>query len=37
MNRGTARQATFLNDEDYQSFVRTLAEAHSRWAIEVFA
>jgi hypothetical protein len=28
MNRGTARQATFLADQDYQVFLDTLAEAH---------
>ncbi len=25
MNRGTARQASFLNDGDYQAFLNTLA------------
>jgi hypothetical protein len=28
MNRGTARQATFVNDGDYQAFLNTLGEAH---------
>jgi REP element-mobilizing transposase RayT len=37
MNRGTARQAIFLNHEDYDGFVKTVAEAHRRWGIEVFA
>jgi REP element-mobilizing transposase RayT len=37
MNRGTARQAIFLNDGDYQAFLNTLAEAHRLWGIEVFA
>ncbi len=30
MNRGTARQATFLNDSDYQAFLNTLGEAHRK-------
>lgn len=37
MNRGTARQATFLNDGDYQSFLQTLGEANRQWGIEVYA
>ena len=37
MNRGGARQATFLDDDDYQAFLDTLAEAHRLWGIEVFA
>jgi REP element-mobilizing transposase RayT len=37
MNRGTARQATFLDEEDYGSFIKTVAEAHRRWEVEVFA
>jgi REP element-mobilizing transposase RayT len=37
MNRGTAHQSTFLNDEDYETFVKSIAEAHRRWEIEVFA
>lgn len=37
MNRGGARQATFLGDDDYQAFLDTLAEAHRLWGIEVFA
>jgi REP element-mobilizing transposase RayT len=37
MNRGGARQATFLDDDDYQVFLDTLAEAHRLWGIEVFA
>jgi REP element-mobilizing transposase RayT len=36
MNRGRARQVTFLNDGDYQAFLNTLAEAHRLWGIEVF-
>ncbi len=37
MNRGTARQATFLRDDDYQTFLNTVAEANKQWGIEVFA
>src|SRR5881296_3396831 len=37
MNRGTARQVTFLSDEDYGECLKTLSEAHSLWGIEVFA
>ena len=37
MNRGTARQATFLEEQDYEAFLKTLAEAHVRWGVEVFA
>jgi putative transposase len=37
MNRGAARQPTFVEDGDYQSFLDTLAEAHRLWGIEVFA
>ena len=37
MNRGTARQATFLQDQDYEAFLKALAEAHVLWGLEVFA
>ena len=37
MNRGGARQATFLDDDDYQAFLDILAEVHRLWGIEVFA
>ena len=37
MNRGSARQATFLEEKDHQSFLSTLGEAHRLWAIEVFS
>jgi REP element-mobilizing transposase RayT len=37
MNRGAARQATFVTDHDYHSFLHTVAEARQRWGIEVFA
>jgi putative transposase len=36
INRGTARQATFLQDQDYERFLKTLAEAHVLWGVEVF-
>jgi hypothetical protein len=28
INRGTARQATFLQEQDYTAFLKTLAEVH---------
>ena len=31
MNRGAARQATFLNDGDYRVFLNTVAEACRLW------
>jgi len=31
MNRGRARQPTFVDDADYQAFLDTLAEAHRLW------
>jgi putative transposase len=37
MNRGRVRQPIFLRPEDYQAFLDTLAAAHRRWGIEVFA
>jgi hypothetical protein len=37
INRGAARQATFVDDEDSQAFLDTLAEAHRLWQIEIFA
>ena len=37
MNRGRARQSTFIDDTDYRAFLETLAEAHRQWGIEVFA
>ncbi len=37
MNRGAARQPTFRGTPDYQAFLDTVAEAHGRWSIEVFA
>lgn len=37
MNRGRARQPTFVDDADDQAFLDTLAEAHRLWGLEVFA
>jgi putative transposase len=37
MNRGAARQLTFVNDEDYEALLNTLAQAHQVWGIEVFS
>ena len=37
VNRGTARQATFVQEQDYEAFLKTLAEAHVLWGVEVFA
>ena len=37
INRGSARQPTFVDDEDSQAFLDTLAEARRLWQIEIFA
>ena len=37
MNRGGARQKTFLYKEDYETFLKTLSETHELWGIEVLA
>jgi hypothetical protein len=37
MNRGRARQPTFVDETDYRAFLKTFAEAHGLWGIEVFA
>ena len=37
MNRGRARQPTFVDETDYRAFLETLAEAHRQWGIEMFA
>ena len=37
MNRGMARQTTFVDEQDCQAFLSTLGEAHRLWAIEVFS
>jgi putative transposase len=30
MNRGTARQKTFLDDDDYQAFLNIVANRHQK-------
>ena len=37
MNRGRARQPTFVDASDDQAFLDTVAEAHRLWGVEVFA
>jgi REP element-mobilizing transposase RayT len=37
MNRGTAGQRTFVEDDDYQAFLNTVAEANRLWGMEVFS
>ncbi len=37
INRGTGRQRVFREARDYQRFLDGLAEAHTRWGVEVFA
>lgn len=37
LNRGAGRQRVFREVRDYQRFLDGLAEAHTRWGIEVFA
>lgn len=37
MNRGGARQRTFLDKGDYEIFLNTVAEIHELWGVEVFA
>lgn len=37
INRGTARQATFLQEQDCEAFLKTLAEANVLWEVEVVA
>jgi putative transposase len=37
MNRGGAKQPTFIDDRDYQVFLDTVAEAFRLWGIEVFS
>jgi putative transposase len=37
MDRGTARQTTFIDEADYKAFLNTVAEAHRLWGIEVFS
>ena len=37
MNRGSARQQIFLGHKDYETFLKTLAETHDLWGVDVFA
>jgi REP element-mobilizing transposase RayT len=37
MNRGGSRQRVFLDEQDYQGFLKTIGEVHDRWAVDVFA
>ncbi len=37
MNRGGARQKIFLDQQDYQAFLKTIGEIHERWGVELFA
>jgi hypothetical protein len=37
MNRGGARQKVFVEERDYETFLRTIGEIHDRWAVDVFA
>ncbi len=37
MNRGIARQKIFIQTKDFEEFLKTIAETHERWGIEVFA
>jgi putative transposase len=36
MNRSTARQTIFVDEDDYPAFLNTLAEAHRLWGIDYF-
>jgi len=37
LNRGGARQRTFLIPQDYRAFLQVLEEAHVRWGAEILA
>jgi len=37
MNCGIALQKIFIETRDYEEFLRTVAETHELWGIEVFA
>ncbi|MBI2985706.1 MAG: transposase [Deltaproteobacteria bacterium] len=37
MNRGSSRQEIFSGRRDYETFLKTLAEIHDLWGVEVFA
>jgi len=36
MNRGGSRQRVFLENQDYESFLKTMREIHERWGVEFF-
>jgi len=35
MNRGIARRNIFIETGDYEDFLKTIAETHELWGIEV--
>lgn len=37
LNRGNRRQTIFYKDEDYEAFLRVLAEGLAKYAVEMFA
>ena len=37
LNRGNRRQTIFHKDEDYEAFIRVLAEGLAKCAVEIFA
>jgi hypothetical protein len=37
INSGIAGQKIFIETGDYEEFLRTVAETHELWGIEVFA
>jgi REP element-mobilizing transposase RayT len=37
MNRGRSRQKVFLEKNDFEGFLKALAEAHELWGVEIFA
>ena len=37
MNRGGSRQKIFLQNEDYEAFLKTIGKIHERWGVEIFA
>ena len=37
LNRGNARQEIFRKPEDYEAFIRVLAEGLERYAVELFS
>jgi len=37
MNRGGARQRIFVDQQDYEAFLKTIGEIYERWGVELFA